>query len=100
MACAEYCLADLVRSSWLGAIVASEKILGIVPEGTHSWDKFINEAELREYFKGLRNEKGESWATDIKSLQCIYNPLRGEWQFGQGVGNTAFNYFIAARKSV
>jgi ubiquinone biosynthesis O-methyltransferase len=87
-------------SSWLGAIVASEKILGIVPEGTHSWEKFINESELREYFNGLRNEKGESWATDIKSSQCIYNPLRGEWQFGQGIGNTAFNYFIAARKMV
>lgn len=87
-------------SSWLGAIVASEKILRIVPEGTHSWEKFIKESELRDFLKGLKDEKDEPWANDIKSSQCTYNPLRGEWNFGQGIGNTAFNYFIAARKTM
>src|SRR5271170_3686500 len=74
------------RESWLGAVVGAEKILKIVPVGTHSWDKFINESELRKYMSTLRDENGEPWAADAKSRGCVYNPLRGEWQFVDSIG--------------
>ena len=83
-------------ASWLGAIVASERILRIVPEGTHSWEKFIKESELRDFISNLREDDGEKWAMDIRSRGCVYNPLRGEWVFADGVG--VFNYFLAGRR--
>ena len=86
-------------TSWLGAIVASEKVLRIVPEGTHSWDKFINEAELRECFGKLKTETGGTWAAEVRSASCLYNPLRGEWHFDSGRGKVGFNYFFAARRT-
>jgi polyprenyldihydroxybenzoate methyltransferase / 3-demethylubiquinol 3-O-methyltransferase len=85
-------------ASWLGAIVASEKILRIVPEGTHSWEKFIKERELREFISNLTDDDGGKWATDMKSRGCVYNPLRGEWVFADGPG--VFNYFFAGRRRV
>ena len=85
-------------ASWFGAIVASEKILRIVPEGTHSWRKFIKEIELREFVSNLRDEEGKKWAMDIRNRGCIYNPLRGEWVFADGVG--VFNYFFAVQRRV
>jgi polyprenyldihydroxybenzoate methyltransferase / 3-demethylubiquinol 3-O-methyltransferase len=83
-------------ASWLGAIVASEKILRIVSKGTHSWEKFIQESELREFISNLREDDGEKWAMDIRSRGWVYNPLRREWGFADGVG--VFNYFFAGRK--
>jgi len=85
-------------ASWLGAIVASEKILRIVPEGTHSWDKFIKDSELREFISNLREEDGQKWAMDLRTRGCIYNPARGVWVFADGVG--VFNYFFAGRRRV
>ncbi len=87
-------------SSWLGAIIASEKILRIVPEGTHSWEKFINEAELREFIGRMKGEEGKNWAMEVKSKTCMYNPLRGEWHFENGSRRVGFNYFLAARRAI
>ena len=85
-------------ASWLGAIVASEKILRIVPEGTHLWEKFINEIELRDFVSNLKEADGQKWAMDTRSRGCVYNPLRGEWAFADGTG--VFNYFFAGRRRV
>jgi 2-polyprenyl-6-hydroxyphenyl methylase/3-demethylubiquinone-9 3-methyltransferase len=85
--------------SWLGAIVGAESILRIVPPGTHSWDKFIKEDELRDFMKDLKDENGNHWVADAKSKGCIYNPLRGEWQMVKGVRGPVFNYFFAARRT-
>lgn len=86
--------------SWLGAIVGAEKIMRIVPPGTHSWNKFINESELREFISSLKNENGQPWTRDARSKGCIYNPFRGEWQMAKGNGDPVFNYFFAARRAV
>jgi polyprenyldihydroxybenzoate methyltransferase / 3-demethylubiquinol 3-O-methyltransferase len=86
--------------SWLGAVVAAEHILGIVPPGTHSWEKFIKESELREYVMKLKDENGKQWTSDIIVKGCIYNPLRGEWKFVNGIGGPVFNFFFAARRTV
>lgn len=81
--------------SWFGAIIGAEKILQIVPPGTHKWDKFINEAELREFFKNFKGTNGQRWAADIRSIGCNYDPLRGRWQLVDGIGGPVFNYFFA-----
>jgi polyprenyldihydroxybenzoate methyltransferase / 3-demethylubiquinol 3-O-methyltransferase len=86
--------------SWLGAIVGAEKIMRIVPPGTHSWDKFINESELRDFVKNLKDENGEPWARDVRSEGCMYNPLTGEWQMVKSIRGSVFNYFFAVRRTV
>jgi polyprenyldihydroxybenzoate methyltransferase/3-demethylubiquinol 3-O-methyltransferase len=85
--------------AWLGTIVAAEKVIGIVPPGTHTWGKFIKEAELREHFTGLKDEIGRPWAAEARSRGCMYNPIRGEWQFVDSIGATAVNYFFAVRRT-
>jgi 2-polyprenyl-6-hydroxyphenyl methylase/3-demethylubiquinone-9 3-methyltransferase len=84
--------------AWLGTIFAAEKVMRIVPQGTHTWGKFIKEQELKEYFTTLKDQSGKPWAAEVRSRGCMYNPLRGEWQFIDGVGNTAVNYFFAVRR--
>jgi 2-polyprenyl-3-methyl-5-hydroxy-6-metoxy-1,4-benzoquinol methylase len=35
--------------SWLGAIIAAEYVLHLVPTGTHDWNKFITPEELHKF---------------------------------------------------
>jgi polyprenyldihydroxybenzoate methyltransferase / 3-demethylubiquinol 3-O-methyltransferase len=85
--------------SWLGAIVGAERVLRIVPPGTHSWDKFIKESELMDFMRDLKDENGHHWLAEAKGNGCIYNPLRGEWRMVKGVRGPVFNYFLAARRT-
>lgn len=87
-------------TSWLGAIIASERVLRIVPRGTHSWEKFINESELREFIVRMKGEGVKDWAMDVRSKTCMYNPLRGEWHFENGPRKVGFNYFLAVRRAI
>lgn len=86
--------------SWLGAIVASEHFFRIVPKGTHSWEKFIKKRELKEYTEKLQDEDGKPWAKEVKTQDCIYDPLSGEWMFTSGMGFPSFNYFFAVRRTI
>jgi len=79
--------------------VAAENILGIVPAGTHTWKKFINEDELREHIEGLCDEMGEKWTCDVKSNGILYDPTVGEWRLKDTIGGPIFNYFLAARRA-
>ena len=71
--------------SYLLAIVAAEKLLKLVPNGTHDWDKFIRPSELI------------SWAEDC-GLKCIdatgihYNPITENHKLGDGMD---VNYILA-----
>jgi polyprenyldihydroxybenzoate methyltransferase / 3-demethylubiquinol 3-O-methyltransferase len=85
--------------SWLGAIVAAENILAIVPPGTHTWRKFINEDELRQHIEALRDERGEKLALDVKTKGILYDPTVGEWRLKDTIGGPIFNYFLAARRA-
>jgi polyprenyldihydroxybenzoate methyltransferase / 3-demethylubiquinol 3-O-methyltransferase len=84
--------------SWLGAVVTAERLIRIVPRGTHSWEKFVNESELRDYYTRLRDSTGHPWAAEVRTRWCGYSPFRGEWEFVDGNGVRAFNYFFAARR--
>ncbi|EOB6644709.1 bifunctional 2-polyprenyl-6-hydroxyphenol methylase/3-demethylubiquinol 3-O-methyltransferase UbiG [Vibrio fluvialis] len=73
--------------SYLFAIVSAEKLLKIVPEGTHDHEKFIRPSELLKMI-------------DATSLQeqaitgLLYNPLTDTYRLG---ANVDVNYIIHTR---
>lgn len=73
--------------SWFTTIFMGEHVLGIVPVGTHTLEKYINEEEIRQWL-----EKSGTGFRVADSRGCIYLPASG-WQFTPcaGVGN----YFMA-----
>lgn len=76
--------------SYLTTKVVAEDLLRIVPRGTHDWDKYINEEELRGYF----NSKG-GWNSP-RSMGVVYVPGVG-WREVSGSEKVG-NYFFGARK--
>lgn len=74
--------------SYLLAIVAAEKLLKIVPDGTHDHDKFIRPSTLI------------GWAENA-GLKCIdasgihYNPLTGNHKLAPGLD---VNYILCCKK--
>lgn len=74
--------------AYLLAVLAAEKVLKIVPEGTHDHDKFIAPANLI----GWAEEAG------LKCLEATgihYNPVNGNHTLG---GSLDVNYIICCRK--
>ncbi|XP_054838625.1 ubiquinone biosynthesis O-methyltransferase, mitochondrial [Eublepharis macularius] len=75
--------------SYLLGIVVAEKVLGIVPAGTHEWEKFIAPEELERIL--------ESNGFLVKTVKgMLYNPLFGSWSW---IGSTSINYALHAVKS-
>jgi polyprenyldihydroxybenzoate methyltransferase/3-demethylubiquinol 3-O-methyltransferase len=68
----------------------AEDVLGIVPKGTHEWNKYVNEDELRRWFAGQ-----EGWG-EVKSLGVMYVPGFG-WKEIKG-GEDWGNYFLGVRR--
>ncbi|KAJ9635203.1 Hexaprenyldihydroxybenzoate methyltransferase, mitochondrial [Coniosporium tulheliwenetii] len=77
-------------TSWLTTKVVAEEVVGIVPRGTHDWNKYINEGELREWFA-----KKEGWG-NMRAMGVVYVPGLGwrEVPGSEGLGN----YFFGVRK--
>ncbi|RMG50621.1 MAG: bifunctional 2-polyprenyl-6-hydroxyphenol methylase/3-demethylubiquinol 3-O-methyltransferase UbiG [Gammaproteobacteria bacterium] len=69
------------------AIVGAEYILGMLPKGTHQYDRFIRPSELSAWAReaGLQVE-------DVTGMQ--YNPLLRSYRLGDDVG---VNYLMACR---
>ncbi|KAI8635556.1 ubiquinone biosynthesis O-methyltransferase [Xylariaceae sp. FL1651] len=78
-------------TSWLTTNVIAEDLLRIVPRGTHDWNKYINEDELRRHF--LQNRSG--WA-EPRCMGVIYVPGVG-WKEVSGSEKIG-NYFFAVRR--
>lgn len=78
--------------SYLLAIVAAERLLGLVPPGTHDWDKFPTLSEVAQMCEGagLRLE-------GVGGL--IFNPLSQQWTLA-GESWTDVNYILHASASV
>lgn len=75
--------------SRLFAIIGAERILKLLPKGTHDFDKFITPAELDKLITQAGLVRGA-----ITGLH--YNPLTGNyWLSG---ANVDVNYFMAATK--
>ena len=78
-------------TSWLTTKLVAEDIARIVPRGTHTWEKYINEPELRGWFA-----KQPDWG-QVKTMGVIYVPGLG-WREVSG-GEAYGNYFFGVRKS-
>ncbi len=70
------------------AIYIAENILGWIPKGTHSYEKFIKPEEI-EYF--MKDNK--LFLNDMKGL--VYNPTSLDWRLSK---NTMINYFCTYSK--
>jgi len=76
--------------SWLTTKVVAEDIVRIVPRGTHDWDKYVNEEELRDYFL-----KERGWNSP-RVMGVVYVPGLG-WREVSGSEKVG-NYFFGIRK--
>ncbi|KYO40045.1 ubiquinone biosynthesis O-methyltransferase, mitochondrial [Alligator mississippiensis] len=75
--------------SYVLGIVVAEKIMGIVPDGTHNWEKFITPEELECLL--------ESNGFLVKAVNgMLYNPFSGSWSW---IESTSINYALHAMKS-
>ncbi|MFZ0569050.1 MAG: bifunctional 2-polyprenyl-6-hydroxyphenol methylase/3-demethylubiquinol 3-O-methyltransferase UbiG [Rhodomicrobium sp.] len=69
------------------AIVAAERVLGLVPPGTHDWKKFIKPEELDRAL-----EEAGFRGTTLGGI--VFNPLRGAW--GLSETDLSVNYMASA----
>lgn len=79
-------------TSWLTTKVVAEDLARIVPRGTHDWNKYVNEDELRSYFL-----KGRGWNSPMV-MGVMYVPGFG-WKEVRG-GEKLGNYFFAIRRDL
>lgn len=89
--------------------------IGVVPSGTHDWDKYINPTELSGWFAkentprhikkvdnvtvdepSNRDTESKAQFGDVKIEGCIYLPLLG-WKFVNGSQDYG-NYFFGVQK--
>lgn len=75
--------------SYALGIIAAEYLLRWVPQGTHSWKKFVKPSELAKHMRqsGLK-------PIDMKGM--IFDPLRGEFRLSER--DIEVNYFVCACK--
>ncbi|EEY21957.1 hexaprenyldihydroxybenzoate methyltransferase [Verticillium alfalfae VaMs.102] len=78
--------------SWLTTNFLAEDVLGIVPKGTHDWNKYINDAELTAWFAGQ-----SGWASP-RIMGVVYVPGVG-WREVAGSEKVG-NYFFAFRREI
>lgn len=76
--------------SFLLAIVGAEHVLGMLPRGTHEYEKLIRPSELAAWCReaGLQ-------VLDVTGLH--YNPLTRGFRLG---GNVDVNYFVETQRGV
>jgi 2-polyprenyl-6-hydroxyphenyl methylase/3-demethylubiquinone-9 3-methyltransferase len=72
------------------AIVGAEYILGLLPRGTHHWDKLVRPDELESAF-----ERNGLQIVDERGV--ILNILTGEMQLSN---DTDVNYMVVAERPV
>ncbi|KAK6362959.1 Hexaprenyldihydroxybenzoate methyltransferase, mitochondrial [Orbilia blumenaviensis] len=81
-------------SSWMTTKLIAEDLLRIVPQGTHDWQKYINEPEMRSFF-----EKQPGWGSQgMLSMGCLYVPGLG-WRAIKGSEDYG-NYFFGVRRDL
>jgi 2-polyprenyl-6-hydroxyphenyl methylase/3-demethylubiquinone-9 3-methyltransferase len=74
--------------SFLFAIVGAEYVLGMLPKGTHSYDRLIRPSELARYCRNSGLELHQSRGME-------HNPLTQRYWLS---GDTSVNYLLATRK--
>jgi len=75
--------------SYLGAILAAEYALRLLPVGTHDWNKFVTPEEVEKWLK-------EAGCSKIRLVHgMFYIPFLNKWTW---IPDTAVNYAIHAVK--
>jgi len=74
--------------SWLLAIIGAEYVLGLLPKGTHQWDKFLTPAELGEML-------GQGGCQTRLVHGMMYLPGLNKWSW---VPDSSVNYALHAVK--
>ncbi|XP_069867132.1 ubiquinone biosynthesis O-methyltransferase, mitochondrial [Dipodomys merriami] len=78
------------QMSYALGIVFTEQIAGIVPKGTHTWEKFVSPETLESIL--------ESNGLSVQTVAgMIYNPFSGYWHWSD---STIINYAAHAVKSL
>jgi 2-polyprenyl-6-hydroxyphenyl methylase/3-demethylubiquinone-9 3-methyltransferase len=75
--------------AWALAIVAAEYVLGLVPRGTHHYDKLVRPSELAAWAR-------HAGLTLTASSGVAYQPLTRRVRLS---ANTGVNYILAFEKS-
>ena len=80
--------------SYFSTIILAEHVLGWVPKGTHSIEKYIKPTELESFCDsaGLK-------VRDISGM--AYNPLLQKWSLleGKSCADLAINYILTSQKN-
>ena len=76
--------------AYLFAIVAAERILKMLPKGTHDYDKLIKPSELAGWAR-----QADLQLLDVRGM--VYNPLNKRYSLS---GDTSVNYLVHAHKPV
>lgn len=71
-------------------VIAEAPIVGVVPRGTHDWNKYINPEELQDWFAA------ETGLGQVMTQGVVYVPALG-WKFVSGSEKYG-NYFIGVQK--
>ncbi|XP_030851171.1 ubiquinone biosynthesis O-methyltransferase, mitochondrial [Strongylocentrotus purpuratus] len=80
-----------VNQTWLSyalGIVMAEKVLGLVPDGTHDWNKFISPGYIQRVLE-------ENDCSVRLTHGMMYNPATKRWSWME---DTSVNYAICAVK--
>ena len=69
------------------AIIAAERILGLIPAGTHDWKKFIKPEELDRALHAAGFNR-------LRQSGIVFNPLAGAWRLSPA--DLSINYIVSA----
>jgi polyprenyldihydroxybenzoate methyltransferase/3-demethylubiquinol 3-O-methyltransferase len=79
------------QRSYVGAIMCAEYILGLLPTGTHDWNKFITPQELENMLK----DSGYPFRVRLVN-GMFYFPFFDKWTW---IPDTGVNYVLHAVKT-
>jgi 2-polyprenyl-6-hydroxyphenyl methylase/3-demethylubiquinone-9 3-methyltransferase len=74
--------------AWLLTVKVAEDVVGVVPQGTHDWDKFINPDELNEMVTN-------AGCAVLDTQGTIYDPINN---YMYNRSSTDNNYMMVAKK--
>lgn len=84
-------------------LIAEAPLIGVVPRGTHDWDKYIKPGELKGWFEKQNREQtaddggvGGPQYGPVKIEGVVYVPVLG-WRFVKGSEEVG-NYFFGVQK--
>jgi 2-polyprenyl-6-hydroxyphenyl methylase/3-demethylubiquinone-9 3-methyltransferase len=77
--------------SYLFAIVGAERVLQLLPRGTHQWQKFVKPSEMAAAFRGNRVEV-------VDSCGMVIQPIGWKWKLS--ASDLDVNYLMTGVRNV